>query len=193
MDVFLTAAAISFGVIFLGEMGDKSQLMAMTFATRYRLRSVITGIVIATSLLFGLSVALGATVGNLLPREWLALAAALLFVGFGLWVLRGGDDDDTVDVRTRRSGVLTVTGAILLAELGDKTMFIAIGLGSQYNPWGVWLGATAGMIAADVLAVFAGAWIAKRVPERAVRYGSSALFLVLGAVMGVEAVRGFAG
>jgi putative Ca2+/H+ antiporter (TMEM165/GDT1 family) len=193
MDVFLTAAAISFGVIFLGEMGDKSQLMAMTFATRYRLRSVITGIVIATSLLFGLSVALGATVGNLLPREWLALAAALLFVGFGLWVLRGGDDDDTVDVTTRRSGVLTVTGAILLAELGDKTMFIAIGLGSQYNPWGVWLGATAGMIAADVLAVFAGAWIAKRVPERAVRYGSSALFLVLGAVMGVEAVRGFAG
>jgi putative Ca2+/H+ antiporter (TMEM165/GDT1 family) len=193
MDAFLAAAAISFGLIFVGEMGDKSQLMALTFATKYRLRSVVLGLILSIGSLIGLSVALGAVAGNLLPTDWIRLAAAVLFIGFGLWGLRGGqEEDDDLDVKERRSGLLTVVAAMFLAEFGDKTMIVAIGLGSSYNPWAVWLGGTAGMLAADLLAVFAGAWVAKRIPEKVVRYVSSALFLVIGVLLGIEAVTALA-
>ncbi|MCD0444569.1 TMEM165/GDT1 family protein [Glycomyces sp. A-F 0318] len=194
MEVFFVAAAISFGAIFVGELGDKSQLMALTFATRYRLRTVVLGLVIAIGALIGLSVGVGAAVGNLLPTDWIRLAAAVMFIGFGLWGLRAGadEDDDGHAVKERRSGLLTVVTAMFLAEFGDKTMLIAMGMGSSYNPWGVWLGGTAGMLAADLLAVFAGAWVAKRVPEKVVRYVSAGLFLVIGVLLGVEAVTALA-
>ncbi|MCC3762037.1 TMEM165/GDT1 family protein [Glycomyces sp. TRM65418] len=193
MDAFLGAAAISFGLVFVGEMGDKSQLMALTFATKYRLRSVILGLVIAIGALIGLSVGVGAVAGNLLPTDWIRLAAAILFIGFGLWGLRGGrEEDDDLHVKERRSGLLTVIAAMFLAEFGDKTMIVAMGLGSSYNPWAVWLGGTAGMLAADLLAVFAGAWVARRIPEKVIRYVSSGLFLVIGVLLGVEAVTALA-
>ncbi len=194
MDAFLAAAAISFGLIFVGEMGDKSQLMALTFATKYRLRSVILGLVISIGALIGLSVGLGAVAGNLLPTDWIRLAAAILFIGFGLWGLRGGheEEDDDLHVKERRSGLLTVIAAMFLAEFGDKTMIVAMGLGSSYTPWAVWLGGTAGMLAADLLAVFAGAWVAKRIPEKVIRYVSSGLFLVIGVLLGIEAVTALA-
>lgn len=194
MDAFPAAAAISFGLVFVGEMGDKSQLMALTFATKYRLRSVILGLVVSIGALIGLSVGLGAVAGNLLPTDWIRLAAAVLFIGFGLWGLRGGQEqeDDDLHVKERRSGLLTVIAAMFLAEFGDKTMIVAMGLGSTYNPWTVWLGGTAGMLAADLLAVFAGAWVARRVPEKVVRYVSSGLFLVIGVLLGIEAVTALA-
>jgi putative Ca2+/H+ antiporter (TMEM165/GDT1 family) len=194
MEALFTAAALSFGLIFVGEMGDKSQLMALTFATRYRLRSVILGMLVAIAALIGLAVGLGAALGNLLPTDWIRLAAAVLFIGFGLWALRGdGEEDEEHAVKERRSGFLTVVGAMFLAELGDKTMIMSMTLGSQYNGWGVWIGGTAGMLAADLLAVFAGVWVARHVPERFVRYGSAVVFIVLGLFLGVAAVRSLTG
>ena len=196
MDALLIAAGISFGAIFLGEMGDKSQLMALTFATRYRMRTVILGLLISIGALIGLSVGLGAVAGNLLPTDWIRLAAALMFIGFGLWGLKpesGGDDEEEESpIKERRSGLLTVVAAMFLAEFGDKTMLLAMGMGSSSNPWGVWIGGTAGMLAADLLAVFAGAWVAKRVPEKVIRYVSSGLFLVIGVLLGIEAVTALA-
>ncbi|MEU6250009.1 TMEM165/GDT1 family protein [Glycomyces sp. NPDC047010] len=195
MEALLIAAGVAFGAIFVGELGDKSQLMALTFATKYRLRTVILGLVIAIGALIGLSVGVGAAVGNLLPTDWIRLAAAVMFIGFGLWGLRKGQDEDDEDgpVKERRSGLLTVITAMFLAEFGDKTMIIGMGLGSSYNGWGVWVGGTLGMLAADLLAVFAGAWVAKRIPEKVVRYVSSGLFLVIGVLLGVEAVTALAG
>ncbi|GAA2132519.1 TMEM165/GDT1 family protein [Glycomyces algeriensis] len=194
MDALFIAAGIAFGAVFLGEMGDKSQLMALTFATKYRMRTVILGLVIAIGALIGLSVGVGAAVGNLLPTDWIRLAAAVMFIGFGLWGLKPEQDDDEDDgpIKERRSGLLTIVTAMFLAEFGDKTMLIAMGMGSSYNPWGVWAGGTAGMLAADLLAVFAGAWIAKRIPEKVVRYVSSGLFLVIGVLLAIEAVTALA-
>lgn len=194
MDALLIAAGLAFGAVFLGEMGDKSQLMALTFATKYRMRTVILGLVIAIGALIGLSVGVGAAVGNLLPTDWIRLAAAVMFIGFGLWGLKPEKDDDEDDgpIKERRTGLLTIVTAMFLAEFGDKTMLIAMGMGSSYNPWGVWIGGTAGMLAADLLAVFAGAWIAKRIPEKVVRYVSSGLFLVIGVLLAIEAVTALA-
>ena len=194
MEAFLSAVALSFGLIFVGEMGDKSQLLALTFATRYRLRTVVLGLLIAIAALIGLSVGLGAAVGNLLPTDWIRLAAAVLFIAFGLWALRPeNDDEDDGPVKVRRNGLATIVGAMVLAELGDKTMIMSMTLGSQYDGWGVWIGGTAGMLAADLLAVFAGAWIARRVPEKAIRYGSAAAFIIVGLYLGFEAVRTLTG
>lgn len=195
MEALLIAAAVAFGGIFVGELGDKSQLMALTFATKYRLRTVVLGLVISIGALIGISVGVGAAVGNLLPTDWIRLAAAVMFIGFGLWGLRGGGEDDEGEgpIKERRTGLLTVVAAMFLAEFGDKTMIIAMGFGASYNPWGVWIGGTLGMLAADLLAVFAGAWVAARIPEKVVRYVSSGLFLVIGVLLGVEAVTALAG
>jgi putative Ca2+/H+ antiporter (TMEM165/GDT1 family) len=117
-----------------------------------------------------------------------------MFIGFGLWGLKpeSGDDEDEGPIKERRTGLLTVITAMFLAEFGDKTMIIAMGMGSSYHPWGVWIGGTAGMLAADLLAVFAGAWVAKRIPEKVIRYVSSGLFLVIGVLLGIEAVTALA-
>jgi Ca2+/H+ antiporter, TMEM165/GDT1 family len=193
MDALLIAAGIAFGAVFVGEMGDKSQLMALTFATKYRMRTVILGLLIAIGALIGLSVGVGAAAGNLLPTDWIRLAAAVMFIGFGLWGLKPEhDDEDEGPIKERRTGLLTVITAMFLAEFGDKTMIIAMGMGSSYHPWGVWIGGTAGMLAADLLAVFAGAWVAKRIPEKVIRYVSSGLFLVIGVLLGIEAVTALA-
>ena len=85
MDGFLAATAISFGVIFVAELGDKSQLMALTFATRYRPWPVLAGITIATSVVHIVSVAVGYGLGAALPTGWISLAAAVAFLVFGAW------------------------------------------------------------------------------------------------------------
>ena len=181
---------LSFGVVFVAELGDKSQLMALTFATKYRPALVMTGIVAATMLINAISVGVGYGLGLALPTRWISLVAGLLFLGFALWTLRGEDEEDD-DVLSRvGSGpvVVTVGSAFLLAELGDKTMLATITLASQ-NGWaGTWLGATLGMIAAAALAITVGRQLGKRLPERAVRYVAATLFAVFGVWLLAEAL-----
>src|SRR3954447_26333300 len=86
---FLAATAISFAVILVAELGDKSQLMAMTFATRFRALPVLAGITVASGVVHAASVGVGYLLGAALPTFWISLAAAVAFVGFGLWTLRG--------------------------------------------------------------------------------------------------------
>src|SRR5918996_400096 len=85
---------LSFGVVFVAELGDKSQLMALTFATKYRPALVMTGIVAATVLINAISVGVGYGLGLALPTRWISLVAGLLFLGFALWTLRGEDEED---------------------------------------------------------------------------------------------------
>jgi putative Ca2+/H+ antiporter (TMEM165/GDT1 family) len=181
---------LSFGVVFVAELGDKSQLMALTFATKYRPALVMTGIVAATVLINAISVGVGYGVGLALPTRWISLVAGLLFLGFALWTLRGEDEEDDEVLSRVGSGpvVMTVGSAYLLAELGDKTMLATITLASQ-NGWaGTWLGATLGMVAAAALAIIVGRQLGKRLPERAVRYVAAALFAGFGAWLLVEAL-----
>ena len=181
---------LSFGVVFVAELGDKSQLMALTFATKYRPALVMTGIVAATVLINAISVGVGYGLGLALPTRWISLVAGLLFLGFALWTLRGEDEEDDEVLSRVGSGpvVMTVGSAFLLAELGDKTMLATITLASQNGLAGTWLGATLGMIAAAALAITVGRQLGKRLPERAVRYVAGALFAVFGVWLLVEAL-----
>lgn len=183
------AFLLSFGVIFVAELGDKSQLMAMAFATRYRAWQVLVGITVATTVVHLGSVAIGAGLGEILPTGWIALVAALAFFAFAAWTVRGDrltDDEKRRAEQSNGRAVLAVGVAFFLAELGDKTMLATITLATQHGWVGTWIGSTVGMVAADALAILVGRMLGQRLPERVVRYGAAALFVVFGGWLLVE-------
>src|SRR5258707_4010969 len=103
MQGFLIALAVSFGVIFVAELGDKSQLMAMTFATRYRAATVLVGITIATALVHLVSVGVGVGLGSALPAGWIGLVAGIAFLVFGAWTLRGDSLTEQEKAKAQRN------------------------------------------------------------------------------------------
>ncbi|HSP29346.1 MAG TPA: TMEM165/GDT1 family protein [Ilumatobacteraceae bacterium] len=188
MDAFL----LSFGIIFVAELGDKSQLMAMTFATRYRAVTILAAITVATALVHLFSVMVGAAVGAALPTNAISVAAGVAFLGFAAWTLRGDslDDDDAERAARRgRSVFFTVGLAFFLAELGDKTMLATVTLATDNGLFGTWLGSTLGMVAADGLAIVVGQQLGTRIPERTVRIGAAVIFLVFGILLIADGLR----
>jgi putative Ca2+/H+ antiporter (TMEM165/GDT1 family) len=192
--LFLDALLISFGVIFVAELGDKSQLMALAFATRYRALPVLAGIAAATAVVHLVSVVAGALLGAALPARPVNLLAGLAFLAFAAWTLRGDalSEDEAARARRRSTGgaVLAAGVAFFLAELGDKTMLATITLATREGLVGTWLGSTLGMVAADAIAILIGQQLGKRLPERAVRIGAASSFVVFGALLLAEAARG---
>ncbi|GAA2606003.1 TMEM165/GDT1 family protein [Actinomadura fulvescens] len=193
----MSAFIISLVVIFVAELGDKSQLMAMTFATRFRTLPVLVGITAATAVVHLASVLLGAALGAAIPTGPIAILAGAAFFGFAAWTLRGDELDDDESAKARRatgSAILAVGGAFFLAELGDKTMLATVTLAADHGGvaglTGVWLGSTVGMVAADALAIVVGRVLGRRLPERVIRYGAAAGFAVFGVLLLVDGIRG---
>ena len=179
----LTAALVSLGVVFLAELGDKSQLMTMTYALRHRWWVVLSGVGIASFLVHGLSVTIGHFVGLTLPEKPIAFAAAAAFLLFAAWTWRDSrkrDDDEEVAVAEPRFVIFAVVSSFVLAELGDKTMLATVALASDYNWAGVWIGATVGMVIADGVAIVVGRLLHRRLPERFLHVMASVLFLLFG-------------
>ena len=183
MDAFL----LSFAVIFVAELGDKSQLMALAFATRYPAVPVLIAITAATAIVHAGSVLVGSTVAIALPPTLIQFVAGLAFLGFAVWTLRGDVLGDADEARAARalsgSVVLTVGTAFFLAELGDKTMLATVTLATREEALGTWLGSTAGMVVADAIAIGVGRLLGRALPERAIRYGAAFAFFVFGVVL----------
>lgn len=173
--------ALAFGIIFLGELGDKSQLMALSMASRYNPWQVLGGIAVSTAANMLLSVAIGESIGYLLPQWLVLLLAGVAFIVFGLWTLRGNDEDEEgVTASGARNIFLLAAGTFFVAEFGDKTMLATITLAASNAALAVWTGATLGMIAADAIAIVLGAWLGRRLPERPLRIGAAVVFLGVG-------------
>jgi putative Ca2+/H+ antiporter (TMEM165/GDT1 family) len=190
----LDAFLLSFGVIFLAELGDKSQLMAMTFATRYRPLTVLVAVTLATLLVHAGSVIVGALFAVALPRDLISIVAGIAFLVFAAWTIRGdelGEDDERRAERGGRWALLTIGTAFFLAELGDKTMLATITLATTHEAFGTWLGSTAGMVAADALAIGVGAVLGARLPERAIKVFAAVAFVVFGVILIVEGLHLF--
>lgn len=184
---------ISLVVIFVAELGDKSQLMAMTFATRFKPWPVIAGITLATAVVHLLSVAMGGLAGDLLPTTAITIIAGIAFLGFALWTLRGDeltDEESQKAQRTTRSAIIAVAVAFFLAELGDKTMLATITLATQHGWFGTWIGSTVGMVAADALAIVVGRMLGKHLPEKVIRYAAAAAFAAFGVILLLEPLFG---
>jgi putative Ca2+/H+ antiporter (TMEM165/GDT1 family) len=191
----LTAALVSLGVVFLAELGDKSQLMTMTYALRPRWWVVLSGVAIAAFLVHGLSVTIGHFVGLTLPARPIAFAAAIAFLLFAAWTWRdsrrGGDDDDVAAVPEPRYVIFAVISSFVLAELGDKTMLATVALASDHNWAGVWIGATLGMVLADGVAIVVGRLLHRRLPERFLHGIAALLFLLFGLWMLFDSALGW--
>ena len=182
------AFLLSTAVIFVAELGDKSQLMAMTFATRYSVKQVLLGITAATAIVHLASVAIGRVVGTqFADSQWaISIVAGMAFLAFAAWTLRGdelSDDEATKAIRSRGAAILAVGTAFFLAELGDKTMLATITLATQEGWLGTWIGSTVGMVAADALAIGVGALLGKKLPEHVIKIGATAAFLVFGVIL----------
>lgn len=179
----MEAVFVSLGLVFLAELGDKSQLMAMAFATRYRARVVLAGVTLATVVMNGFSALLGGLLGDFLPTDTVQLAAGVAFLVFAVLALlpeKGDAEDESVD--TKRAGAAFAIVALTFgaAELGDKTMLTAMTLATQHPWYLVWIGSTIGMVASAAIAVFAGRAVLSRLPERAIKLVSAAAFAGVG-------------
>ncbi|MFC0316164.1 TMEM165/GDT1 family protein [Gordonia phosphorivorans] len=189
----IAATILGFGVIFVAELGDKSQLMALTYALRYRWWVVLGAILVATTAVHAVSVFFGHFLGASIPADMMSIAGGLAMLAFALWTLRGDeltDDETSRAARVSGSVFLAVMSAFMLAELGDKTMFATITLATDNNWLGIWIGSTLGMVAADAVAIVVGRLLGKHLPERLIALIAAALFFGFAVWLLVEGLVG---
>jgi putative Ca2+/H+ antiporter (TMEM165/GDT1 family) len=161
-------------------MGDKTQLLAMAFATRYRWQTVMWGVFAATVLNHLFAVVVGNYLTAIIPLQYIQIAAAISFIVFGLWTIRG-DELQGEDKSRGYSPFWTVAIAFFFAEMGDKTQLATIALAAKFNQvLPVWLGTTAGMMVADAIGIIIGIVLGRKIPERAVKWFAALIFIVFG-------------
>lgn len=177
---WVTSAGTTFAVIAAAEIGDKSQLVCMTLAARHRHWPVFLGALSAFALLNALAVLFGAAVAQWVPKPWLALAVAALFLVFGLLALFARESDDgEVRERSRHGVFVTTFLMIFLAEFGDKTQLATAGLSAAAPSVPVWVGSTLALGLTSALGVVAGRTVLKRLPLILLHRVSGMLFLAL--------------
>jgi len=176
----VTAFITSLIFVVLAEMGDKTQLLAMAFATRYRWQTVMWGVLVATVFNHLFAVAVGVYLTKFIPIQYVQIAAAASFILFGLWTIRG-DELGNEDKHSRFSPFWTVAIAFFIAEMGDKTQLATVALAAQFNALiPVWLGTTTGMMVADAIGIIIGIVLGKRIPERLVKWFAALVFIFFG-------------
>lgn len=189
----LAATLLTLGVVFVAELGDRSQLITMTYALRYRWWVVLSGVAVAAFTVHGVSVTVGHFLGAALPARPLAFASAFAFLAFALWAWREGAEADAAVSQPRepRFAFLTVVASFALAEVSDKTALATVTLASDHDWIGVWIGSTVGMVLADGLAIAAGRLLHRRLPEKLLHVVASLLFLAFGLWMLFDSALGW--
>ena len=177
----MTAFLFSLGFVVLAEMGDKTQLLAMAFATRYRASVVLWGVFAATTCNHFLAVLAGNYLTDIVPMRYIQIAAAASFILFGLWTIRG-DELQGEDKRFNFAPFWTVAIAFFLAEMGDKTQLATVTLAAKYQSViPVLAGTTIAMLIADAIGIVIGVNLGKKIPERAVKWVAALIFIIFGA------------
>jgi len=182
----MSAFLVSFLAVAIAEIGDKTQLLALLLAARYRQPfAIAAGIAIATLANHALASWLGAEAAARLPHATLVWLVALSFAAVGLWALKPDRiEDDAVERGGVRGAFAASLVAFFLAEMGDKTQIATVVLAAQYQPlWQVLLGTTLGLMAANAPVLWLGARFADRIPARATRVATAVLFLALAAAV----------
>jgi Ca2+/H+ antiporter, TMEM165/GDT1 family len=191
------------GLVFVAELGDKTQMVALTFGARHKLTPVLIGVALAYMATNLLSVLIGGLLGATLPTRAIGIVGGVLFLGFAVWTLRSGGEDSASDDpiaggagdpatapagSLHRSVITSTALAMFVAEFGDKTMLATATLAAKDNPVLTWIGATIGIICAGALGAVVGKLFGARLPERALRIGSAVMFFVFGIVLIITSV-----
>ena len=181
MEAFL----VSTGIVALAEMGDKTQLLSLVLAARFRKPwPIVLGSLVATLANHGLAGALGSWVTTMMGPDVLRWVLGASFIAMAAWMLVPDKLDDEEGDSAPRMGVfLTTVVVFFLAEMGDKTQIATVMLAAQYNAWfAVVAGTTLGMMLANAPVVWLGDAITQRVPLRLVHLISAGIFAVLGVI-----------
>ncbi|GAB2196430.1 TMEM165/GDT1 family protein [Sessilibacter sp. MAH4] len=180
MDAFL----ISSTTVALAEIGDKTQLLSLFLAAKFRNKwAIILGILVATLLNHGVSAWFGDFIAQYLQSnigQWLVAGS---FIALGLWLLVPDKDDSEDSAMQKYGAFVASTVLFFLAEIGDKTQIATVLLGAQFESvlW-VTMGTTLGMLLANVPVVFAGEYLMQRIPLKITRFVASAVFIIVGVV-----------
>ena len=191
--IMIKAFLVSCIAVVLAEMGDKTQLLAMAFAAKFRWQTVLWAVLAATLVNHLLAVIFGNVITHFFPIAWVKLAAAVSFILFALWTIRG-DSLEGEDKREGASPFWTVAVAFFLAEMGDKTQLMTMSIAAdqaievggtglaakaqQILP--VWMGTTTGMMIADAFGIGMGVVLHKYIPEKVVKWGAALCFAAFG-------------
>lgn len=188
VEAFLTSTA----VVALAEIGDKTQLLAIVLATRFkRPVPIIMGILVATLANHFLAALVGQQAASILEGVWFRYAVAISFIAMAAWTLIPDKLDDVEDKPAKFGAFVTTTVAFFLVEMGDKTQIATVALGARFAEVGwVTAGTTLGMMLANVPAVFLGNELVKRVPLKAVRIVAALLFLAIGLWVLAQTIMG---
>lgn len=167
--------------VVVAEMGDKTQLLAMAMAGKYKAKQVMLGVLVATILNHALAVALGSYISSIIPMDTVKIVAGISFLIFGLWTLRGDKIDEDNKKKAKFGPVVTVAIAFFIAEMGDKTQLMTIAISADsINPLLILAGTTTGMLIADGIGILGGAWMCKHIPEQYIKWGAGIIFIFFG-------------
>ncbi len=188
-------AATSFALIAAAEIGDKSQLVCMTLASRHRPLPVLLGAVAAFAFLNSLAVVFGVAIASWLPEHLVAAIVAFLFAAFGIHSLRIESEDENEEVKEKSGHGIFFTTFLLItvAEFGDKTQLAVVALSSTATPIAVWFGSTAALISTSALGILAGRTILQKIPLGLLHKVSGVIFLMLSVFAGYRAYMSYIG
>lgn len=174
----------TFLLVLIAEIGDKTQLICMAFASKYKVRDVAIGVAAATVLLNSLAVILGSCLSSIVPFNYIQIIAAFCFIGFGLWTIKGeNDEEEEVERKTKFGPIVTIATTFFIAELGDKTQLMTFALAAQFKqPVFVLSGAVLGMLIADGIGIAGGAWLKRYIPDTLMKWGAAFIFLAFGVI-----------
>ncbi|WP_103529045.1 TMEM165/GDT1 family protein [Streptomyces sp. SM12] len=189
-----TVAAVTFGVVFLAELPDKTALAGLVLGTRYRASYVFVGVAAAFAVHVALAIAAGSLLG-LLPQRLLATIVGLLFLGGAFLLLRQKDEAEDDVRKPSDQSFWKVAGSgfmlILIAEFGDLTQIMTANLAARYdNPVSVALGAVLALWAVAAIGILGGRALMRRVPLRLITRIAAAVMTALGVWSLVEAITG---
>ena len=189
----MAAALTAFAVVFVAELGDRTQLLLLALATRHAVLPVVGGTLLGYGVTSVVAVALGAVVGSALPQTPVQVGSGLAFLAFAVWTLLGDDEDEDHDVddRDQRRPLAlmgSIAGAIMVSEIGDKSMLATATLATEGDPALVLAGALLGILSSGALGIVAGRLLGEHLDARVLRWASAALFTVFGVALLVRAL-----
>ncbi|QSZ27993.1 TMEM165/GDT1 family protein [Aceticella autotrophica] len=177
----MDALISSFILVFTSEMGDKSQLMSIAFATFIKVRTVLISIFIAAVINNGIAVLFGTYLTEYIPIKYIRILAAISFLVFGLLALKNDQTEDKKIIKSKYGSAATIISTYFFSEFGDKTQLAAIALTAAYkNPINVLVGTTLGIFTADVIGILIGVYLNKKIPSKILHYISAGMFIIFG-------------
>jgi Ca2+/H+ antiporter, TMEM165/GDT1 family len=189
----MTSFLATFFIIFIAELGDKSQLLALSLSSKYKPAKVLLGLFLAILGLQVLAVSFGEAVLNYIPISPLKIFVALSFIIFGIICLKKEEDEkESLSLKAKSSiaAVMAIAGAFFLSEFGDKTQLATLSLSIKYESFSsVLMGSVLGLFVADALAVLMGYYLGKKLPQAKIRLFSSFIFILFGIIALLQAIQ----